>query len=96
MTQSVSGSSAATPAPSQPFRDWQRAINSLNSAEAHGAPHPTIVRLAAEVIRTRNALTVDRLEAGWLAPPDVLRRLAADARLLNEKDDAGDAPIALD
>jgi hypothetical protein len=91
MTQSTSGSSAAMPVPSQPFRNWQRALNALNAAEAHGAPHGQVVRLAANVIRTRNAMTIDRLIAGWEAPTGVLRRLAADQRLLAEADDADDA-----
>jgi hypothetical protein len=43
----------------QSFRDWQKAC-----AIRRVADHGDIVRLPAEVIRTRNALTLDQLRAG--------------------------------
>jgi len=60
----------------------------LKDAETRGASHDEIVRLSAEVIRTRNAVTVDRLQAGWRAPDDILSRLTSDDQLLHERDDA--------
>ncbi|HEY3923979.1 MAG TPA: hypothetical protein VGL75_05395 [Acidothermaceae bacterium] len=76
-----------TPSPSLPFQEWQRALAALRSAEARGDSHPEILRLSAEVIRTRNELTVDRLHAGWHPPDDILKHLTVDAHLLHEKDD---------
>jgi hypothetical protein len=79
---------AAQPNPSAPFNAWQRATAALREAEHRGAPHPEIVRLAEQVIRTRNALVLDRLEAGWQPRGDVLHHLMSDEDLLNEKDDS--------
>src|SRR6185437_10919046 len=76
------------PSASDPFQRWQEAAAALKAAETRGAPHDEIVRLSAEVIRTRNAVTVDRLQAGWHAPDDILSRLTSDDQLLHEKDDA--------
>jgi hypothetical protein len=39
------------------------------------------------VIRTRNALTLNRVYAGWEAPDDILKHLTADEQLLRERDD---------
>lgn len=75
------------PAASDPFRQWQRAVAALKAAEGRGAAHEEIVRLSAEVIRTRNEMTVDRLQAGWLPPDDILRHLVLDDQLLRERDD---------
>jgi hypothetical protein len=75
------------PAASEPFRQWQHAAAALKAAETRGASHAEIVRLSAEVIRTRNALTLDRVYAGWEAPDDILKHLTADEHLLLEKDD---------
>lgn len=72
----------------EPFRRWRRAVATLRAAEFRGEPYPLIVLLSAEVIRTRNEATVDRLQAGWPPPDDVVRHLAADEQLLLEKDDA--------
>ena len=74
--------------PVRSFRDWQEACLSLRVAEACGAPHADILRLAAEVLRTRNVLILDRLHAGWNAPDVVVRNLIIDEQLLREKDDA--------
>ena len=74
--------------PVRPFREWQTAVAALRAAEARGAEHAEIVRLSAEVLRTRNELTVDRIQAGWSAPDDILRHLMVDEQLLREKDDA--------
>jgi hypothetical protein len=76
------------PLPSQPFDDWQRATAALRAAEARRAPHTEIVRLAEDVIRTRNALTMDRMAAGWEPPDDILKHMDADEQLLSERDDA--------
>jgi hypothetical protein len=84
----MSPAETRAPLPSQPFDDWQRATAALRAAEARGAPHAEIVRLAEEVIRTRNALTMDRVAAGWEPPDDILRRIGADEQLLAERDDA--------
>ena len=85
MTQTVRGDT--DPAASDPFRQWQRAVAALKAAEARGAPYDEIVRLSAEVIRARNELTVDRLQAGWQPPDDILKHLSLDDQLLREKDD---------
>ena len=76
------------PAASEPFRAWQRALAALRAAESRGEPHADILRLSAEVIRARNAMTVDRLQAGWRAPDDILRHLIVDEQLLRQQDDA--------
>ena len=72
----------------EPFLEWQRAVAALKAAEARGAEHAEIVRLSTEVIRTRNEVTVDRLQAGWDPPDVVLQKLSVDDQLLREKDDA--------
>ena len=76
------------PNPSAPFNAWQRATAALREAEHRGATHPEIVRLAEQVIRTRNALVLDRLQAGWQPHHDVLHHLISDEELLREKDDS--------
>ena len=68
---------------SLPHDDWQQAIAALGSAEERGAPHPELVALSAEVIRTRNTLALHRLAAGVPLPVDALR----DERLLSQPDD---------
>lgn len=83
------------PGAAQPFQVWQQAVAELKAAENRGAPHAEIVRLSAAVIRARNAVTVDRLQAGWDAPDDILSRLTADDQLLLERDDATN-PLAPD
>ncbi len=60
------------------FQLWQRALVALRDAEKRGAPHAEIVQLSADVIRARNAVTVDRMQAGWNAPDDILSRLTSD------------------
>ena len=76
------------PSPSAPFDAWQRATAALRGAEAAGAPHNEIVRLSEQVIRARNALTLDRAQAGWEPPDDVLRHLVGDELLLLQRDDS--------
>jgi hypothetical protein len=85
MTQTVPVD--ANSAASEPFRQWQQAAAALKAAEVRGADHAEIVRLSAEVIRARNDMTVDRLQAGWRAPDDILKHLTVDEQLLREKDD---------
>jgi hypothetical protein len=86
---SVSAAEATgLPSPAEPFDAWQRACAALRAAEARKAPHAEVVRLAEEVIRTRNSLTMDRLLAGWQPRDDILRHLTADEDLLREGDDA--------
>ena len=80
--------------PVQPFRDWQKAVAALRAAEGRRENYADIMRLSAEVIRARNALTLDRVHAGWHAPGDILRHLALDDQLLREKDDAELWPAA--
>ena len=80
--------SNAQPNPSAPFNAWQRATAALREAEHRGASHTEIVRLAEQVIRTRNALVLDRLDAGWQPHGDVLQHLISDEELLREKDDS--------
>ena len=84
MTQTVRDTN---PAASDPFRRWQRAVAALRGAEARDAPYDEIVRLSADVIRARNEMTVDRLQAGWRPPDDILKHLTLDDQLLREKDD---------
>src|SRR5665213_2615051 len=76
------------PSPSAPFDAWQRATAALRAAEAKGAPHDEIVQLSEHVIRARNALTLDRAQAGWEPPDDVLRHLIGDELLLKQRDDS--------
>jgi hypothetical protein len=73
----------------QSFRDWQRASAIRRVAETRGDDSGGIVRLSDEVVRKRNALTLDRLRAGRHAPEDIVRHLTLDDLLLREKDDAG-------
>ncbi len=80
--------SSPQPNPSAPFNAWQRATAALRDAEHRAAPHPEIVRLAEQVIRTRNALVLDRLDAGWQPRDGVLQHLISDEELLREKDDS--------
>jgi hypothetical protein len=76
------------PSPSSPFQEWQRAVAALRSAEDRGAAHADLVRLSAEVIRARNAMMVDRIQAGWQPPDDILKHLVVDDQLLRERDDS--------
>jgi len=71
---------SGAPAPSQPFQDWQKATAALRSAQARGSSEGEISQLSAEVIRTRNALTMDRVRAGWKPPDDILEHLLAGDR----------------
>ncbi|HEY8728495.1 MAG TPA: hypothetical protein VIL94_02860 [Acidothermaceae bacterium] len=80
------------PSASEPFDAWQRASAALRAAEARGAAHDDILRLSEQVIRARNALTLDRTNAGWNAPDDVLRHLLGDELLLTQSDDS--RPVA--
>ncbi len=73
---------------SLPFEHWQRAVVALRAAEARAAPYAEIMRLSAAVIRTRNALILDRVEAGWRPTRDVLEHVSSDAQLLREHDDS--------
>jgi len=73
----------------QSFRDWQKACAIRRVAETRGDYNTDIVRSSGEVVRTRNALTLDRLRAGRNAPEDIVRHLTLDDLLLREKDDAG-------
>jgi hypothetical protein len=79
---------AISPSPSLPFQEWQRAIAALRAAEARGDAHSEILRLSTEVIRARNAMTVDRLQAGWQPSDRVLKHLVDDDQLLLEGDDS--------
>ncbi len=56
-------SEASNDDPLQSFRDWQKASAIRRVAETRGDDHSDIVRLSAEVIRTRNALTLDQVRA---------------------------------
>ncbi len=84
----ASAHSKAQPNPSAPFNAWQRATAALRAAEHSGAAHAETVQLAEQVIRARNALVLDRLEAGWQPRDDVLHHLISDEELLREKDDS--------
>jgi hypothetical protein len=86
--------SDAQPNPSAPFNAWQRATAALRTAEHRGAAHPAIVQLAEQVIRTRNALVLDRLAAGWQPPDDILQHLISDEELLREKDDCTQSDLS--
>lgn len=90
----VAAQSNAQPNPSAPFNAWKRATAALREAEHRGAAHAEIVRLAEHVIRTRNALVLDRLDAGWQPRDDVLHHLMSDEDLLREKDDSDQQDIA--
>ena len=73
--------------PLQSFRDWQKACAIRRVTETLGDDHSDIVRLSGEVIRTRNALTMDQVHAGWNPPDEILRHLTLDDQLLREGDD---------
>ena len=80
------------PNPSAPFNAWQRPPQRFERQNT-AAPPRGIVRLAEQVIRTRNALVLDRLEAGWQPHDDVLQHLISDEELLREKDDSSHQDI---
>lgn len=87
MFEPIPRQAGSLPSPSQPFHEWQQAVAELKTAEARGDDHDGILRLSERVIRTRNALTVDRMQAGWSPPDDILNHLTVDDRLLRERDD---------
>jgi hypothetical protein len=89
MNHSGAINEASNDDPLQSFRDWQKACAIRRVAETRGDDNRDIVRLSGEVVRTRNALTLDRLRAGRNAPEDIVRHLTLDDLLLREKDDAG-------
>jgi len=89
MNHSGAINEASNDDPLQSFRDWQKACAIRRVAETRGDDSRDIVRLSADVIRTRTALTLDRLRAGRNAPEDIVRHLTLDDLLLREKDDAG-------
>jgi hypothetical protein len=64
MNHSGAINEASNDDPLQSFRDWQQACAIRRVAEARGDDHSDIVHLSAEVIRTRNALTLDQVLAG--------------------------------
>jgi hypothetical protein len=72
----------------QAFRDWQTAIAALRAAEGRRDPHIDTLRLSTDVIRTRNALTLDQVQAGWDPPDAILRHLSTDQQLLLAHDDS--------
>lgn len=65
-------------AAAEPFRRWQQALGALKAAEVRGESHAEIVRLSAEVIRARNVVTVDRMQAGSRTPDDIFSHLAGE------------------
>jgi hypothetical protein len=67
--------------------DWQWATGLLDCAESLTVSHAELMRLSEDVIRTRNAVTVDKIRIGMIPPPDSLRRWARDEALLGEGDD---------
>jgi hypothetical protein len=89
MNHSGAINEASNDDPLQSFRDWQKACAIRRVAETRGDDNRDIVRLSGEVVRTRNALILDRLRAGRNAPEDIVRHLTLDDLLLREKDDAG-------
>ena len=74
--------------PLQSFRDWQKACAIRRVTETRGDDRSDIVRLSGEVIRTRDALTMDQVHAGWDAPDDILRHMTSGELLLVQGDDA--------
>ena len=73
---------------SQPSRDWQDAIAALKRGEARVDAHANLLLLSIDVIRARNALTMERVRVGREVPDDVLQHLTRDDQLLREGDDA--------
>ena len=73
--------------PHQAFEAWRQAVAALRSAEAKKMAHVELVRLSEEVIRTRNALTLDRIAAGLTVPAEIARQLETDEVLLYQHDD---------
>jgi hypothetical protein len=69
---------SSLPAPSKPFEDWQKATAALRAANLRGVSQAELARLTAEVVRTRYELTMDRRQAGWEPPDDILQHLVAD------------------
>jgi hypothetical protein len=72
---------------SHPFNAWQKASATLLFAEQNHAGYGRLLRLAEQVIRTRNALILDRVDAGWEPSAAVRRNLVQDELLLRERDD---------
>ena len=64
MNHSGAINEASNDDPLQSFRDWQKASAIRRVAETRGDDHSDVVRLSAEVIRTRNALTMEPVRAG--------------------------------
>jgi hypothetical protein len=64
MNHSGAINEASNDDPLQSFRYWQKACAIRRVAETRGDDHSDIVRLSAEVIRTRNALNLDHVRAG--------------------------------
>ena len=89
MNHSGAINEASNDDPLQSFRDWQKACAIRRVAETRGDDNSDAVRLSGEVIRMRNALTLDRLSAGRNAPENIVRHLTLDDLLLREKDEAG-------
>jgi hypothetical protein len=87
MNHSGAINEASNDGPLQSFRDWQRASAIRRVTETRGDDRGDIVRLSGEVIRTRNALTMDQVHAGWDPADEILRHLTLDDQLLREGDD---------
>jgi hypothetical protein len=64
MNHSGAINEASNDDPLQSFRDWQKACAIRRVAETRGDDHSEIVRLSAEVVITRNVLTLDQVLAG--------------------------------
>ena len=64
MNHSGAINEASNDDPLQSFRDWQKASAIRRVAEAGGYDHTDIVRLPAEVIPMRSALTLAEVRAG--------------------------------
>ncbi|MDQ1487125.1 MAG: hypothetical protein QOJ62_2818 [Actinomycetota bacterium] len=69
------------------FRSWSVATSNLRAAEARRDDHDTILALAVEVIRARNALTREQIALGWSPSAAILRELTLDEMLVQEADD---------
>jgi hypothetical protein len=69
------------------YRDWRAAGDALRAAEQAGGPPDTILKLAAAVIRARNALTRAQISQGWEPSAAIMQDLERDEQLVEEADE---------
>jgi hypothetical protein len=69
------------------FESWMAACAELRRSELRGDDRDTVLAHSVEVIRARNGLIRDRIEAGWQLGKPILTHLGRDEQLVQEADD---------